>query len=255
MVSEMAESDIEEMQEAGLRPTARDIVRLNALGLKCACSEDAATLYELPRVAYLGDLALREPALGHFAWIDAALRHCDQGDFTTVLIVEAFALSRGLAELPNADDRRAVSAAINAFAKGPLSRFTPAQIRCAVWYARFGADATAAEFPAPPPRQKPLEDDAALSVGAGVLYETLSVGLGLSVRDAAGLTLSKARALNAAALARLGVETQKRMRPLRLGEYYTTRDEIRARLEAERAAEGKADGAPVAAEEGGSANG
>lgn len=240
MVSEMAVGDLEEMREAGLSPTVRDIVRLNALGLKCGASEDAAALYALPRVAYLGDIAIREPTLGHGAWIDAALRHCDAGDFMTALIVEAFALSHGLAELPDADDRRRVSREIGAFAKGPLARFTPAQVRCAVHYAKFGADATALEFPAPRPSCKEVEDDAALSLGCGVLYETLAVGLGISVRDAMGLTVSKAKALQSAALMRLGVDSAKRVRSLRLGEYFTTRDEMRARLERE--AKGVSDG-------------
>lgn len=245
MISGMAMHDIEKLKADGLDPTPADIIRLNALALKVDFTQSPATFYELPRVAFLGNVAFREPTIGHDIWIDSVSRFCDTKDLSTYLAIRAFALSHKLEDLPDAEDKDAVVKAIEKFTKIEIRSFTVNQVRCAITYAISGADHTAREFPAPHSCDNEEEDEAdektaeaiedeALSVGAGVLFETLAMGLGVTVREILGFTLSKVRALQEAGLARNGIDLKKNRRNSRLGDYYVTRDEIRARLEKEK---------------------
>lgn len=74
MTSEMAVEDIEQMQAEGLKPTVKDIIRLNALALKYerAKSRNAGnTMYLMPRVAFIDDKTwFRQPTIGHELWFD-----------------------------------------------------------------------------------------------------------------------------------------------------------------------------------------
>lgn len=236
MTSEMAIEDIEEMQAAGLKPTPRDIIRLNALALKVERSFSSGELYRLPRVSYLGKLTFREPTIGHGIWIDAVSAYCDGEDAATRMAVEAFAMSRRVEDLPDAADRASVVAAIDDFTKKDLAPFVLDQIGAAVSYARDGADATAREYPAQPPEDG-TEDAEAIdilaSVGVGTLFETLAIGLGVSVRDVSKMTISMAKALQEAALATRGIDLMKNRRGNRVAEYMATKNEIIERLKGE----------------------
>ena len=64
MISKTAQADVEDMWEAGLKPTYDDIVRLNALGLTVERIKSGFALNVLPRVAFLGEAAFREPTIG-----------------------------------------------------------------------------------------------------------------------------------------------------------------------------------------------
>lgn len=74
MTSEMAVEDIEQMQADGLKPTVKDIIRLNALALKYerAKSRNADnSLYLMPRVAAIDSKhVFRQPTIGHEIWFD-----------------------------------------------------------------------------------------------------------------------------------------------------------------------------------------
>jgi len=233
MTSEMAIEDIEEMQEEGLKPTPRDIIRLNAIGLKVELSRVSATVYELPRVAFLGDIVFREPTIGHNIWIDTALLYCDANDLSTRLAVDAFALSRGLSSLPDANDRKEVIKAVDAFTKKDIAHFTANQVRCALTYAMHGSNAIENEFPPLPPDADEWEVDDASSIGAGILFETLAMGLGLSVRDICSMPKSTAKALQEAGLAARGINITKRNSETRVAEYMATKSEITTRLKTE----------------------
>lgn len=230
MKSEMAAEDLEEMREDGLNPTIDDIIRLNALGLKCELSRDCGEMFAMPRVAFLGNVAFREPTVGHGIWMDAVLEYCDTEDLSTMIAVRAFALSRRHFDLPDAADRDRCSKAIDYFTKNDLAPFTFRQVHCAVTYAMHGNSAIEMEFPVPQPDEVKMEDDAALSVGAGVIVETLAMGLGISVRDISAMTISNVRQIQIAGLMRQGVNVKKSAMTRRLAEYYTTKDAIVERL-------------------------
>jgi hypothetical protein len=235
MTSEMALDDFNALEEDGLRPTFQDAIRLNALALKCESSPFDG-ICDLPRVAFLGSLAFREPTVGHTLWIDSVLRWCDRYDLSTAVAVYAFALSRDLAALPDANDRDATRKAIDDFTQGPLAPFTLVQIRCAIDYAQFGADATAKEYPPPRPDETKFADDVPASLGAGAVVETLALGFGVSIRDICALPLSKVRMLQAAALSKAGVDVAKRRKGDAIADYYAALNEIKARLKKEQEA-------------------
>ena len=73
MTSKMAIEDIEQMQAEGLKPTVKDIIRLNALAMKFerAKSKNAgSSIYLLPRVAFISDKVwFRQPTIGHEIWL------------------------------------------------------------------------------------------------------------------------------------------------------------------------------------------
>ena len=233
MISEMAVEDLEDMREQGLDPTPADVVRLNAIGLMVERSSDCATLYTLPRVAYLGKLTFREPTIGHGIFIDAVLTFCDGDDLATRVAVDAFALSRQISALPDITDRDAVVKMIDSFTKNELAPFTFAQVRAAVEYAKHGADAVAKEYPPPEPGDDRELDDLA-SINVGVLFETAAMGLGLSIREIKELTASQAKALQLAGMASRGVNLAKSHRDKNVAKYMATKCQIVERLKKER---------------------
>lgn len=239
MKSKMAEEDLQEMIEDGLKPTVDDIIRLNALGLKCELSQCGGDFYALPRVAFLGRLAFREPTIGHGIWIDSVMRSCDGKDVSTRIAVDAFALSRDIESLPDSNDRKKCIDAVDAFVSKELVRFTFRQVVCALVYAKNGASIIANEFPEPPMSSgddsgmRTPDEDVAMSIYAGVLFETLAFGLGLSVRDVSKLTTSRVQHLQEVALMRNGIDLAKKRHGTRVAEYYATKCEIAARLKSE----------------------
>ena len=239
MVSEMVVAEIEKIErECGVHVPPRDVVRLNALGLKVDLPKSSAAAYDLPRVAFLGSkLAFREPTVGHSIWIDSVAAYCRKDDAGTILAIVAFALSRAHDALPDPTDRAACSKAIDRFTKTDLAPFTFAQIQCAVTYASYGCDAVAREYPDAPEREDEDSEtstveipDTPSSIGAGVVVETLAMGLGVSVREICGMTIAQVRKVQRLALLRLGIKNEEVRRTNALGDYYVTRDNIKARL-------------------------
>ena len=228
----MAREDIEQMWADGLHPSVADINHLNALGLKCELSKGAAEYFTLPRVAFLGKLTFREPTIGHTIWIDKAMRFCDEADEPTLRALTAFALSRSLDALPDADDRTAVKDAVAKFSS-ELYPFTYTQLCCALTYAEHGASAVAKEYPVPSPDDEQL-DDVAASVGAGVMMEVLAMGLGVSAREISQMTISRARLLQEVGARKHNVDLSKAAHNVSLGDYYSTLYAIRERLEGAR---------------------
>lgn len=236
MKSEMAAEDLEEMREQGLNPSVDDIIRLNALGLKVELNPSSGEYYALPRVSYLGNLTFREPTIGHAMWIDSVSRYISDSDLSSIVAVEAYALSRPHTSLPDHHDRKLCVKLIDEFTKGELAHFTLKQVHCAVVYAMHGGSAVANEFPVRAPDAPKLADDVAVSIGAGVMVETLSMGLGLSVRDISFLTISQVRAIQEAGFARQGINISKSNRTTALAGYEATKFDIINRLKAEASA-------------------
>lgn len=227
MISQFAIDAIEALQAEGLSPTPADIVRLNALGLKCANGERAADYIRLPRTSYLGHLVLREPTLGHGEWLDRFLAKVDAADAATLFIATAYALSRRVDDFPDVDDVPACAKAVRAFAKKDLRNLTLAQIRSAVDYAVVGVDPAARERPASD--TLPNDDE---SVPVGRLFDTASIGLGLSVADIRRMRPLEVDYITERAFQRIGIDIAKHAHTNRLGEFYDTLNAIKARLSA-----------------------
>jgi hypothetical protein len=149
MISKMAMGDIEQMLDEGLQPSPADIVRLNAIGLRVEYSQHEPDLSVMPRVAFCGDVAFHEPTVGAEIWISEALRHFDERDFETVLLVRAFALynSRNLERLPDSANAAQVQSAIEIFKRDVLKDLTVREITAGVLYAVHGASIDAHESP------------------------------------------------------------------------------------------------------------
>lgn len=239
MISEMAMADIAQMEAEGLRPTPRDVVRLNALALvfEGRKKRNLQSLYALPRVAAIDEKRwFREPTVGHEIWISKVRRWIDESDFETLLAVYAFALSRDSSELPNGDSREAVRQAVETYAE-EMKDFTRDQIFAAVDYVKNGCDQTVGEEP---PERKGSEDgdggeeeDWTECVALGVLHEGQAILFGVSEAEMKCMTRRQLeavirRAYDVHGMSRRDEEDEA------LGDYNRTLDEIRERLERER---------------------
>lgn len=232
MVSQLAIAEIEELEAKGVKLSAREIIRLNAYGLKVERSEDAAETFALPRVALLGDHALREPTIGHEEWLAAAEAFCDYRDAPTELAVHAAALMvHDAAKLPRLSGW-GVRSRLFAFvhrAMARLSGFTPAQVRVAVDYAEFGADASACEKPPKTPQERAEDEgNARLSVAVGVLLDGVVAGLGASIEDLRKIGTAVVAKMTARAYCLKGADVAKAMKSRAQGEFYAVLNEIKA---------------------------
>lgn len=70
MTSKLAKSEVERMWKQGLSPTFEDIIKLNALGVKIEHGADTANFSNCPRIAFLGDILIRQPTVYKQIWID-----------------------------------------------------------------------------------------------------------------------------------------------------------------------------------------
>ena len=237
MISEMAMADVAQMEADGLRPTPRDIVRLNALALvfEGRKKRDLESLYALPRVAAIdGKRWFREPTVGHEIWLSKVRRWIDENDFETLLAVYAFALSRSAADLPDGDSGEAVKKAVEAYAD-EMRDFTKEQIFAAIDYVKNGCGQTVGEEP---PERKGSEDERECEdwtecISLGVLHEGQAILFGVSESEMRKMTRRQLeavirRAYDVHGMSRRGGEDEA------LGDYNRTLDCIRERLETEK---------------------
>ena len=146
MVSKTAEADFEDLREAGLAPTFRDIIRLNALALRVESLKAQFALSELPRVAFLGDAAFREPTIGSEIWLQSASRLFDENDAETFMMLRAFSLSMPQEDLPDPASEKSTLDALQSF-RDSLAFATIPQLMAAVGYAVHGFRAEECEIP------------------------------------------------------------------------------------------------------------
>lgn len=176
MISELAVEKLEDLEAEGLKPTPRDVVRLNAMGLKLEATRKLRPIdstYYLPRVAAISDeVSFRQPTIGHEVWLDRISRVFVPEDYETVVAIKAFALSRPSSALPDPDDPKSVKKAIAAFS-AEMKDFTRSQIIAALDYCIYGADPSRGEY-APAKDREPdgseLEDWKCC-ISVGVLHE------------------------------------------------------------------------------------
>jgi len=227
MVSKSAQADIEEMWEAGLKPTFADIIRLNALALEVERTRAGFSLSELPRVAFLGNVAFREPTIGSEIWLAAASRLFAADEAETFALLRAFSLSRPQAELPDPADEAAVLAAIQGF-KDSLAFATLPQVMAATGYAVHGFLPDAGEAPAQRKDVQPPTLDECYEVGLlrhGMLYR---IGSAAELRDLPPRAL---REMVLRAMSRdHGANVRKDAASEAEDNYLRTLDEITARL-------------------------
>lgn len=242
MTSETAKTDIEELWAASLRPTVEDIIRLNALGLKmeAAGKKHAVDSNDfLPRIAQIGERVIfRQPSIKHEIWIRQVCELVKEGDFQSLLAVQAFALSRPPSELPDALDVNNISAAVQTYAD-TLGDYTRDQIAAALEYVIFGANPTAGEFPAA--SKKTAEEcdgfdgeDWKHCVAVGVLREGQAALWGVSAAELETMTRKQVEDLTRRAYEFHDFDLKGEVRVAQ-GRYFDTLFEIKARLENEKA--------------------
>lgn len=232
MISKLAMGDIEALRADGIDVPPRVVVRLNALGLKVERAARSAEFVAVPRLAFLGDVAFREPTIGDEEWLAVAGLSFDLDDGETETLVLAACLSTPARDLPDPRDRRAVAKLLKRFRKGPVRGYTRAQLAAALEYAMYGDDAATGELP--PPRDGKEEDEARTDpppFWAGVLRDGMALRLG---------TPAELRALTASqlhALVQYKIELRtgekgggKAAKSTALGDYMRTLEEVRGVL-------------------------
>lgn len=231
MVSDVAIEDIERLAREGVQLSPREVIRLNALGLKmerpCRPVED---VFLLPRLAILtDDVVIHQPTLGHEIWLDEVARIMDMDDVVTNLSVHAMCLaSRDADDLPDPHSRVAVVAALHVF-RHKVRKLTADQIVAACRWATEGADAESGEY-AETKREVTDIVDGAWSAATGVLMCGSTVRTGLTIAEARKLTRSQYQFVVDHARAEAGNgRSEKDLRTQAAGDYHATLDAIVAR--------------------------
>lgn len=251
MKSEYAIAKIHELERSGLHPTAEDVIRINAFGLAidaAAGKNISESLDHLPRVAVLRKgVFLRQPTIGHDAWIGSVLRFVDATDLETLLAVNCFALSRQPKDLPDASDPESVTTAIDEFCK-TFSDFTRDQLFVAYDWVKFGMSPGALEAKAviksdtkdstDPKDPKFPSYDLATCVALGSLYRDSAILWGLSLDEIRGMTDDQLRHAVRIASKHQGVELDDGVREAE-DEFEAVFYEIKTRLEKEKSDEKK----------------
>lgn len=241
MISSMFKRDLTAFEAEGLKLSAEDVVRLNALALKVRLSATAPRDFHLPRLVFMPrdsawrrPLVLREPSVAHELWIEEVLRFSDGESDLAALFVHAYALSRRAEDLPDAFDPRVCARAVSRFAAKRLVRFTREQLSAAVEFCLVGADWTAGEMGGAAKRRGESEGYPETagepSPTIGVLAGAKALRIPLTLDDARHLTASEVAEVVKAALASDGALDRDAAKADALGAYCRARDEIRARL-------------------------
>lgn len=228
MVSEKMLEDAADLAERGIFLTPSEVVRLNAFGLRVERGPDASRLFRIRRACTLGDIALHEPTIGHYKWLEEVAQIVDLEDEETWCYTRAYFMSVVEPDdLVAPTDRRAVKKAVSNFAKAHLRRVTLRELRACMEYAEHGADASSGE--------KGPSDVVQTEGGAeperdwcselGVVREAQALGLGISMKDALAMTYAQMRAVVDRAEARICGE-DKAAKSDAIGDYNAVLDEI-----------------------------
>ena len=227
MVSEMAMEDIEALQADGVAVSPRDVVRLNALGLKVERSSMASVNWTIPRVAFVGDVSLREPTIRDEAWILDAGVAFDLSDYETELLLRALVMATPFEKLPDPSDRKAVMVSLDDLKKNRLAGVTERQLACAVSYALMGdAPETGESAPAEVEREEGRAE-CRLPFEVGVVFDGVAMRIG-SIEEMRKLRASELQALvSYATEVKYGAGHRKGEHARRLGEYLRAVEEVK----------------------------
>ena len=238
MISKMAMADIEALRADGIDVPPREVVRLNALGLRVERGPESADLFAAPRVAFVGDVVIREPSLGAEMWLRQALDAFDGDDEQTYFTLRVLSCVVPWRELPDPADQKAVRKAIKATLKR-LSDATLRQLDNALEWCIGGNLPETGEKP--PPR--PVADDSSAadaedmperySPEFGLFYRGMAVRIGTAA-DMKDMTTSAMlavcdRAETIAATSALGGGSDRKAEKNKAtGDYYRALDAVRA---------------------------
>lgn len=245
MISRMAMDDIEALRADGIEVPPREVVRLNALGLRMERGADSAEHYAAPRVAFIGEVVLREPTLGAEMWLRQALDAFDGDDEQTYFTLRVLSCLVPWRELPDPAQTRAVRKAIKA-AMTSLGDATLRQVENALGWCIGGNLPESGEKP--PPRdqtseQRPDEDDPPprFSPEYGLFYRGMAARIGTAA-DMKDMTYSAMLAVCdraeelATASAFGGGRDAKAEKSKAFGDYMRALDAVRAAAQGKEAA-------------------
>lgn len=161
MISKMAMEDIAALRADGIDVPPREVVRLNVLGLRVERGPDSPDVFAAPRVAFLGDVVLREPPLGADMWMRQAADAFNlDDDAQTWFSLRVLSCAVPWRELPDPTRPCAVRKAVERTLRD-LSDFTLRQVENALTWCIDGNLAETGENPPPkPPTEGGADDDA-----------------------------------------------------------------------------------------------
>lgn len=254
MISETAMSDIARLRADGIDVPPREVVRLNALGLKLERGADSPEVYAAPRVAFLHGVVFNEPTLGAEMWMRQAQDAFNIDDEETFFSLRVVSCVTPWRELPPPTNLSAVQGA----AKAVMDRLRGAtyrQVLNALDWCIYGNNPEDDELP--PPRQddddekKPVEIPARFSPEYGLFYRGVAARIGTAA-DMKDLTYSAMlyvcdRAEQLETAGKFNAPDRKAEKNKASGDYFRALDAIRAAAEAAKEADGKEkDGAEAA---------
>ncbi len=239
MISKMAMEDIEALRADGIDVPPREVVRLNALGLRVERGKDCAEIFAAPRVAFLGGNVLHEPELGGEMWLRQAADAFDLDEDQTWLALRVLVCATPWRDLPPPTDSEKVQTAISILFKR-LAPSTVRQVEAALRWVIDGDNPADGENP--PPRPVAADSSAAdaedmparYSPEFGLFWRGVALRIGTAA-DMKDLTVSammaacdRAEELATASIVG-GAGDRKREHGNALGDYLRALDAVRAK--------------------------
>lgn len=222
--------DAEDLAKRGVQLSPREVVRLNAFGLRAERGTVSTALFSIRRACICHDMVLHEPTIGHHVWLAEAERVLDLADGETWCYTRAYWLSHiNAADLAPVGLPRVLEAVVKDWARRHLADLTLRELRAAMAYAENGATDTDGEDG---PRGSTETDAAAPAVGddwcseLAVVHEAQSMGLGIKLADAMTMTRAQLRAVIDRALRVQGIMDSKTARLDAVGDYQRVLAEI-----------------------------
>lgn len=145
MISKLAIEDIEEITKQGGTVSPRDVIRLNALGLKIT-DDPNYELATLPRCASLNGILFKQPNIEQDMFLDDAARIYN-ADNSTILALEAYVLAHDEVKWKNLRHPKIFAIKVGAWVKVNLGKVTAQQLRRALDFCLYGVDPDSGEMP------------------------------------------------------------------------------------------------------------
>ncbi len=145
MVSDLAIEDIESIIREGGTVSPRDVIRLNALGLRIT-DDPSYELAAMPRVASLEGIVFKQPCVEQDMFLDEAARVYD-ADKATILALEAYVLAHDDVDWAELRSPKIFAVKVGGWVKANLGKVTAAQLRRTIDYCLYGVDPDTGEMP------------------------------------------------------------------------------------------------------------
>ena len=200
MLSKMAMDDLGDLEALGIRLTAAEIVRINALGLLVErTANPMSSLLAAPRLCHVGTIVLREMDIAAEEWfaeIAAPFASTESVMLSLQLFASAHSGIPGFFDQPRLRQAEGIEASLKEFRRA-IRGCTRRQLALALDYVLYGNDAAAGEMPEPP--------DASLVTArvASSERDVIQSHLDLALSEGLGITLAELRSLTFCRLVRL----------------------------------------------------